>query len=187
MDLTQEKIEQLENKVQGFSQRQYAIEKLKKSSITFPSQPAIPDKYLDEQGQFKIPSDITTLEDSELGELMSIINELLLWYGASLAYSRVDRQTAERVKNYVESQVRMEIFADRETEKRFKAREDKEAFINSQELVVNYQLEFDKQEAMVIFLEQLYKDMERSFMLVSREITRRGSSFSHQMRTENIE
>jgi hypothetical protein len=173
--------------IMDYTHRQKAVNKLKKSGIVFPSKPAeLPPHWTDEDGMFKMPSDITSLEYRELGQLMSMLNSLLQWYGAVLASSRVDKLTAERVKNFTEAKVRMEIFEDKEMEKRFKAREDKEAYVNINELVEQAQDWFDAQEAVVTMTEQLYKDYDRSYSLVSREISRRGNEFGNEMREGNL-
>lgn len=170
-----------------YTHRQKAVNKLKRSSVVFPSKPAeLPAEWKDEDGMFKMPSDITVLEYRELGQLMSMLNSLLQWYGAVLATSKVDKLTAERVKNFIEAKVRMEIFEDKEMEKRFKAREDKEAYVNINELVEQAQDWFDAQDSLVTMTEQLYKDYERSYALVSREISRRGNEFGKEMREGNL-
>lgn len=173
--------------IMDYTHRQKAVSKLKKSGIVFPSKPAeLPTYWTDEDGMFKMPNDITNLEYRELGQLMSTLNALLQWYGAVLASSKVDKLTAERVKNFTEAKVRMEIFEDKEMEKRFKAREDKEAYVNINELVEQAQDWFDAQESLVTMTEQLYKDYERSYSLVSREISRRGSEWTSEMREGNL-
>jgi hypothetical protein len=181
----EKKLGYVTREVMDYTHRQKAVGKIKKSQIVFPVKPFLPPGLKDQDGDFVMP-DITNLHSRDLGQLMQVLNGMLLWYGASLASAKVDRLTAERVKNFTEAKVRMEIFADKDMEKRFKAREDKEAYININELVQEAQDWFDSQDAMVIMLEQLYKDYERSYNFVSREITRRGGEFGREMREDNL-
>lgn len=157
-----------------FAQREMAIAKLKKSQIKFPVSPEIPAEWQDEDGDFKMPDDLTKLTIQDLGRLMSLLNSLLLWYGAVLASARIDALTAERIKNFVESKVRMRILSNKEMEKTYKAREDKDAYVNLDSNVRKAQEWFDRAKSIEIMAEQLYLDYDRSFRLVSREISRRS-------------
>jgi ElaB/YqjD/DUF883 family membrane-anchored ribosome-binding protein len=173
--------------IMDYTHRQKAVSKLKKSGIVFPSKPAeLPPHWKDEDGMFKMPQDITSVDYRELGQLMSTLNSLLQWYGAVLASSRVDKLTAERVKNFTEAKIRMEILSDKEMAKEYKAREDKEAYVNINEMVTEAQDWFDAQESLVTMTEQLYKDYERSYSLVSREISRRGNEMGSELREGNL-
>jgi ElaB/YqjD/DUF883 family membrane-anchored ribosome-binding protein len=172
--------------IQEYTHRQKAIGKLKRSQIIFPASAPMPEYYIDEEGSFKMPDDVTSLEYRELGQLMSTLNSLLQWYGAVVAGAKVDKLTAERVKNFTEAKVRMEILSDEQMKKDYKAREDKDAYVNINELVIQVQDWFDTQESTVTMAEQLYKDYERSYSLVSREISRRGSEFGREMREGNL-
>lgn len=126
------------------------------------------------------------MDYGRLGQLLSTLNALLQWYGAVTASSKIDRLTAERVKNFTESRVRMEILSDEQMKKDYKAREDKDAYVNINELVQQAQDWYDSQESLVIMSEQLYKDYERSFQLVSREITRRNNEGNRDYREGNL-
>jgi hypothetical protein len=179
-------LNEITREVLEYTHRQKAIRKLKKSSIKFPVRPDIPGDLQDADGDFAMPKDITTLNSLLLGQLMSILNGMLQWYGAVLASSKVDKLTAERVKNFTEAKVRMEIMSDKQMMKDYKAREDKDAYVNINELVQEAQDWFDSQEALVIMTEQIYKDLERSYSLVSREITRRGGDFNRELREGNL-
>lgn len=182
----QNQLSYVTREVLEYTHRQRAVNKLKKSQIIFPSKPELPPFLRDGDGDFKMPMDITTLSSSELGFLMGVLNGMLQWYGAVLASSKIDRLTAERVKNFTESKVRMEIMNDKQMIKEYKAREDKDAYVNMDELVQQAQDWFDSQEALVLMTEQLYKDYERSFSFVSREITRRSGDFSRDNRMDNL-
>lgn len=187
MTQQQQRTYRVSREIMDYSHRQRAIAKLKKSNIRFPSPPtSIPSEWQDQEGNFKMPEDITQLDSTELGLLLSTLNSLLQWYGAVTASSKIDRLTAERVKNFTEAKVRMEILCDEQMKKDFKAREDKEAYVNLHELVQQAQDWYDAQDSLVIMSEQLYKDYERSFQLVSREITRRGNDFGRDMREGNL-
>lgn len=133
-----------------------------------------------------MPEDISSMDYGRLGQLLSTLNALLQWYGAVTASSKIDRLTAERVKNFTESRVRMEILSDEQMKKDYKAREDKDAYVNINELVQQAQDWYDSQESLVIMSEQLYKDYERSFQLVSREITRRNNEGNRDYREGNL-
>ena len=172
--------------VMDYTHRQKTVNKLKKSSVLFPAKPFLPNDLRDQDGDFKMPSDLTRFDSLALGQLMGIINGMLQWYGAVLASSKIDKLTAERVKNFTEAKVRMEIMNDKQMMKDFKAREDKDAYVNINELVQQAQDWYDAQESLVFMAEQIYKDLERSFTLVSREITRRGGDFSRNAREDNL-
>lgn len=187
MTQQQQRTYRVSREIMDYSHRQRAVAKLKKSNIRFPSPPtSIPSEWQDQEGNFKMPEDITQLDSTELGLLLSTLNSLLQWYGAVTASSKIDRLTAERVKNFTEAKVRMEILSDEQMKKDFKAREDKEAYVNLHELVQQAQDWYDAQDSLVIMSEQLYKDYERSFQLVSREITRRGNDFGRDVREGNL-
>lgn len=156
--------------------------KLKKNYIVFPSPMRIPEVFQDPDGDFIMPQDITALVPQELGSLMSILNGLLAWYGSVLAMARIDRMTAERVKNFIEAKT-LSGFSHKE----FKAIEDRLAQRDINEMVIKAQDWFDAQESLVIMMEQLYKDYERSFQLVSREITRRSNFQQFESREDNID
>lgn len=172
--------------VMDYTHRQKTVNKLKKSAIKFPAKPFIPLELTDTDGDFKMPSDLTSFPSQQLGQLMGILNGMLQWYGAVLASSKIDKLTAERVKNFTEAKVRMEIMQDKQMMKDYKAREDKDAYVNINELVQQAQDWFDAQESLVFMTEQLYKDYERSFALVSREISRRGGDFNRNAREDNL-
>jgi hypothetical protein len=183
---TQQKSVRVSREIMDYTHRQKAVSKLKKSGIVFPSNPTLPAEWRDEDGAFKMPNDITALDSGDLGRLMSTLNSLLLWYGAVLASSRIDKLTAERVKNFTEAKVRMEIMSDKQMIKDYKAREDKDAYVNINELVQQTQDWFDSQEATAFMAEQIYKDYDRSYQLVSREITRRGNDYGRNNREDNL-
>ena len=185
-ETTQQKTLRISREVMDYCHRQKAVGKLKRSGIVFPHAASVPSEWTDTDGTFKMPEDITRLEFTDLGRLMSTLNALLLWYGAVLAGSKIDRLTAERVKNFTESKVRMEILSDDQMKKDYKAREDKDAYVNSNELVQQAQDWYDAQESLVIMADQIYHDYQRSFQLVSREISRRGSEISGGFREENL-
>lgn len=172
--------------VMDYTHRQKSVNKLKKSAVRFPAKPFIPMELTDKDGDFKMPSDLTNFTSQQLGQLMGILNGMLQWYGAVLASSKIDKLTAERVKNFTEAKVRMEIMQDKQMMKDYKAREDKDAYVNINELVQQAQDWYDAQESLVFMTEQLYKDYERSFTLVSREITRRGGDFNRNAREDNL-
>ena len=172
--------------IKDYTHRQKAVAKLKKSHVVFPAPTTIPTDLQDAEGQFKMPQDITVLGSRELGFLLAIITGLLQWYGAVLASAKIDRLTAERVMTFTEAKVRMEILSSPEMTKAYKAREDKDAYVSIDEQVQEAQDWFDTQSAMVTMTEQVYKDFERSFNLVSREITRRGNDFSQESREGNL-
>lgn len=172
--------------INKYAHREYAVGKLKRSYITFPSTPQLSPEWIDEEGGFKMPHDLTALDSRTLGRLMSELNGLLQWYGAVLASAKVDLLSAERIKTFTEARVRMSIFNDPEMLKEFKAREDKEAFVNTHPDVVKAQEWYAKQQAVVMMTEQLYHDYDRSFRTVSREISRRGSEFDRDNRVDNI-
>ena len=185
--MTQHRVYKVSREIADYTHRQRTIAKLKRSQIRFPSQPtSIPHEWQDDDGNFKMPNDVTNLEYSQLGQLLSTLNGLLQWYGAVTASSKIDKLTAERVKNFAESKVRMEILADEQMKKDYKAREDKDAYVNVNEMVQQAQDWFDSQESLVIMSEQLYKDYERAFQLVSREITRRGNEGTREFRDSNL-
>lgn len=182
-----QKAYRLSREIADYTHRQRTIAKLKRSQVRFPSQPTyIPHEWQDEEGDFKMPEDITNLEYSQLGQLLSTLNALLQWYGAVTASSKIDKLTAERVKNFTESKVRMEILSDEQMKKDYKAREDKDAYVNINDLVQQAQDWYDAQESLVIMSEQLYKDYDRAFQLVSREITRRGNEGNRDFREGNL-
>ena len=186
-NMTQQRVYKVSREIADYTHRQRTIAKLKRSQIKFPSQPtAIPYEWQDEDGNFKMPEDITNLEYSQLGQLLSMLNALLQWYGAVTASSKIDKLTAERVKNFAESKARMEILSDEQMKKDYKAREDKDAYVNISETVQQAQDWYDSQESLVIMAEQLYKDYERAFQLVSREITRRGNEGTRDYREGNL-
>lgn len=186
-NMTQQKVYGISRDIADYTHRQKTISKLKRSQIRFPSQPtSIPSDWQDEEGNFKMPEDISSMDYGRLGQLLSTLNALLQWYGAVTASSKIDRLTAERVKNFTESRVRMEILSDEQMKKDYKAREDKDAYVNINELVQQAQDWYDSQESLVIMSEQLYKDYERSFQLVSREITRRNNEGNRDYREGNL-
>jgi hypothetical protein len=166
--------------------REKATVKLKKSGIFFPAQPIIPDFLVDDEGSFSMPHDLTELESKHLGLLMTVLNNLLAWNGAVLSAARVDKLSAERIKVFTESKIRMQILASKEMLKDFKAREDKEAYINTHPLVIQVQERADNQAALEIMADQLYKDLERSQRTVSREISRRGGELDMFNREQNL-
>lgn len=184
--MTQEQKRQVTREVGDYAHRELAVAKLQKSGVVLPATPFVPAEWRDKDGMFLMPEDITVLESKELGCLMSLLNGLLLWYGAVLASARIDRLAGERVKNFIESKKRMEIFDEGDLEKRYKAREDKEAYVNVDSQVIQAQDWFDKQQALVIMAEQLYFDYDRSFKLVSREISRRGGEFGNEQREHKV-
>ena len=172
--------------VKDYTHRQKAVAKLKKSNVVFPAPAVIPAELRDEEGSFVMPQDITGLDSRQLGYLLHVINGLLQWYGAVLASAKIDRLTAERVMTFTESKIRMEILSDSDMAKLYKAREDKDAYVHSHELVLEAQDWFDTQNSAVIMAEQIYNDYQRSFNLVSREITRRGNDYSNHNREGNL-
>lgn len=170
-----------------YSQREKTITKLRKSGIVFPSLPFIPDDWQDEEdGSFVMPKDLTNLDSVDLGRLMTVINNMLSWYGAILSAARIDKRQAERKKTFLEAKARMEIMSDSKLLKDYKAREDKDAFVNIRAEVIEAQEWFDKQEALEIMADQLYKDLDRSQKTVSREISRRGGEWDHHNRESNL-
>jgi hypothetical protein len=172
--------------VNQYIQRERAVAKLKKSGIRFPAQPGIPDEWQDDDGMFQMPQDLTMVDSHELGRLMTLINNMLAWYGAILASARIDRLSAERTKNYTEAKVRMEIMSNKEMLKDYKAREDKDAYINTHPIVRQAQDWFDRQASLEIMAEQLYNDLDRSIRTVSREVSRRGGEMNHFNREQNL-
>lgn len=186
-NMTQQRVYKVTREIADYTHRQRTIAKLKRSQIRFPSQPTgIPYDWQDDEGNFKMPEDITNLEYGQIGQLLSTLNALLQWYGAVTASSKIDKLTAERVKNFAEAKVRMEILSDDQMKKDYKAREDKDAYVNINDVVQQAQDWFDSQESLVIMAEQLYKDYERAFQLVSREITRRGNEGIRELRDGNL-
>jgi hypothetical protein len=73
------------------------------------------------------------------------------------------------VKNFIEAKILSAV-----NYKEYKAIEDRLAQRDIDETVIKAQDWFDAQEALVIMMEQLYKDYERSYALTSREISRRS-------------
>jgi hypothetical protein len=155
--------------IENFIHSERARAKLKKNAIVFPSPIEVPEEFRDEDGDFLMPTDITNLHPKDLGLLMSTLNGLLTWYGSVLATARIDRLTAERVKNFIEAKILSAV-----NYKEYKAIEDRLAQRDIDETVIKAQDWFDAQEALVIMMEQLYKDYERSYALTSREISRRS-------------
>jgi hypothetical protein len=168
--------------IESYIHSERAKARLKKNHIVFPSPMIIPEEFQDEEGDFKMPQDITALVPQQLGSLMSILNGLLAWYGSVLAMARIDRLTAERVKNFLEAKTLSGL-----SHKEFKAIEDRLAQRDINEMVIKAQDWFDGQDSLVIMMEQLYKDYERSFQLVSREITRRSNFQQFESREDNID
>lgn len=183
---THEQESLVSREVGDFSHRVKAMDKLKKSQVFFPAQPWIPDELRDSEGDFQMPTDLTNMQSHQLGQLMGVINGMLQFYGSVVATTKVDRLTAERVKNFKEASVRMEILNDEQKKKDFKAREDKDAYINANPDVQQAQDWYDAQESLVLMSEQIYRDYERAFNLISREISRRGSNFNRDEREGNL-
>lgn len=155
--------------VEQYIHSERAKAKLKKNAVVFPSPIEVPAEFQDGDGDFLMPTDITLLHPKDLGLLMSVLNGLLTWYGSVLATAKIDRLTAERVKSYIEARTLASV-----DYKQYKAIEDRLAQRDIEETVIQAQDWFDAQDALVIMMEQLYKDYERSYALASREISRRG-------------
>lgn len=168
--------------IEQYIHSERAKAKLIKNKIIFPSAPEVPEEFQDNQGDFMMPIDITELHPKHLGLLMSTLNALLTWYGSILAMAKVDRLTADRVKNYVEAKVLASV-----DYKQYKAIEDRLAQRDIDEMVIYAQDWFDAQESLVLLMEQLYKDYERSYALTSREVSRRAAFHDIEGWTENAD
>jgi|SRR5690554_1451580 len=179
--------EETNRKVGKLYHSEKAKAKLKKSGIVFPSLPHIPDEYRDEYGAFLMPEDITNVSPKELGSLYSLLTGLTVYYGGLLALLDVDRSTAERIKDYLEAQVMLELdFRDPEIKKQYPNRELQEAYVNCDPRVVEVQDWYDGLNSDYKLAEMIYKGYERYLNLVSREITRRSNFMDWENREDNM-
>lgn len=179
--------EETNRKVGKLYQSEKAKANLKKLGIIFPSLPKIPPQYRDEYGAFKMPDDITNLTPKELGSLYSLLTNLTVYYGALVAHADVDKSTAERVKDYLEAQVLLELdFNDPEIKKKYPNREIQDAYVNCDPRVVKAQDWYDQLKADYTLAEMIYRGYERFLNLVSREITRRSNFYELESREDNL-
>lgn len=186
--MTTETVKQETNrKVGQLYHSEKAKTKARKSGMVFPSLPNIPDYCRDEYGAFLMPPDITALSPQELGQLYSLLTGLSVYYGGLVALADIDRNTAERIKIYIEAQVFLEIdISDPEVKKKFPNRELQEAFVFCDDRVVEVQDWFDRLNADYILAEAIYKGYEKNINLVSREITRRSNFQDWNNRENNL-
>jgi hypothetical protein len=179
--------EETNRKVGKLYHSEKAKAKLKKSGMVFPSLPNIPDVYRDEYGAFKLPEDITNVAPKELGTLYSLLTGLTVYYGGLVALLDVDKTTAHRMKDYLESQAMLELdFRDPEIKKQYPNREMQEAYINCDPRVIEVQDWFDRLNADYVLAEMIYRGYERYLNLVSREITRRSNFMEIETRQSNL-
>lgn len=167
--------------LKDFEARERAIALLKKSGLPFPSKPAIPEDYLDENGNLKRVTDITQLTDRELGTFMSVWTALSVYAQVIVAIADIDHSSSERVASFSERQEILKLSKeDRKNEDLRYGHVHKIPDVQAR----RYK-EF-KDLAVYKLAQALLSGYEKDLMLLSREITRRSNLQAWEKREANV-
>lgn len=162
-------------------QRERAAEELKKIGMVFPYKVDVPPEFLSKGGYLIIPDDFSDMPIDEIGRYLSIFTALAVYYDVIVASTEIDKDSAERVKDYIEAKKLVEL---RESKKYGSVTEMKAAR-NLDETVIKAQDWADGENAMYTFASAILRGCERILFLLSREITRRGNVTTYETRSKN--
>lgn len=162
--------------------REQASETLKKVGLVFPNKVQVPQEFLSKSGYLLIPDDFSDMPIDEIGRYLSIFTALAVYYDVVVASTEIDKNSAERVKDYIEAKKLVEL---RES-KKYSSVTEMKAARDLDETVIKAQDWSDSENAMYTFAAALLRGCERILFLLSREITRRGNVTTYETRSKNV-
>jgi len=162
--------------------RQKALAKIKKDGMYIPAKVEIPSEFLTKEGTLYIPYDLTESTTEDLGRYLTIFTQLSAYYDVVVALADIDLTTAERVKDYTEALTLIEIGKD----KKGGTLTEKKAERSCVKTVIQAQDWYDQQKSIYELSNAILKGCEKLVFMLSREITRRGSSQKMEYRDFNV-
>jgi hypothetical protein len=142
-----------------------AIEKFKDWGLTF---------YKPEGEQVRLPSDITTLDSEDLGELFTKLTAWTDYIASQLTLAQIEERAALKKKDFTENTMLIKRMGAQVKGERITA---VKAEISIHPDIVALDNDYEEKYAYRKLVEMLLTNHERDLSLVSREITRRSNDY----------
>lgn len=168
--------------VADYSYREQAKAKMIKAGLYLPSRPSIPEDILDENGNVALPTDITEVDDEDLGRYLSIFTALSAYAEGIVAVTDIDATTSDRVATFAERIEIMKLPKDK-----LKNDDLRYGTVHNISYVREYRKKAMQDEANFKLSAGLLRAYEKAITSLSREITRRANTFNFSKYEDNLD
>lgn len=131
-----------------------------------------------------LPSDITSLDDNQLGYQLSLCAQWVGYIDYQLAHANGERQQAEAYLNYVQARIRLAIKA-RGGEKKLTTK-DKDDIMETNEEVIRAREKYMFWESTYQLTKSIRDNTQLAWETISRRITQRGQEVDRMRRENNV-
>jgi len=135
--------------------------------------------------QGDIPNDLTTLNDQELGQYMSLLSLWINYVGIQMAMAKMEKTIAEHQLMFTEATIRLSYKRDEDGKKRTGPERDDMVHCDRRYIEANRTFIF--LEAFASLISVVYKSAEQNFNAISRRITQRGQETERGNRGHNVQ
>ena len=132
----------------------------------------------------QMPSEITTLSDEQLGDLLNNLGEWCAYLDGQLAIADSERKAAEAMSEFTKARIRMAIKAT-EDGKKFTV-SDKNDLMTTDPRVLQADYRALYTESSYQIIRAIANKAQRNWETVSRRITQRGQEIERNRRENNV-
>lgn len=133
----------------------------------------------------EMPADITTLDDDQLGSLLSKLSNYIGYVDAEVSKAQGARNAAEARLDFIKARVRIGLRAMQQELGRL-TKTDKDDIVATDPRVVEAQADALYHESVYILSRTILHRAERDWDTVSRRITQRGQEIERMKREGNV-
>lgn len=167
--------------IKDYSLRSKAISKARKGNMYIPAKVTLPSEFTNQEGNLHVPYDLTDISTEELGRYLTLFTQLTGYYEAVVACADIDLMAAERVKDFTEAKVLLEIGKEKGG-----TLTEKKAHRTVDPRVIEARDWYDEMKAFYELSNALLKSCDKLVFMLSREVTRRGGFQAQESRLVNV-
>lgn len=168
--------------VADYEYREESKAKMVKAGLYLPSRPSVPEDILDSHGNVALPSDITNIDDEDLGRYLSIFTALSAYAEGIVAVTDIDSTTSDRVATFAERIEILKLPKDKQ-----KNDDLRYGAVHNIDYVREYRKKAMQDEATFKISSGLLRAYEKAIMSLSREITRRANTYNYGKYEDNLD
>lgn len=153
--------------------------------LIMPRQPLVASAAGPQPYRGELPSDLTALDDSQLGTTLGLLSEWNNYVQAQLAEVSGHRDEAKAALEFIEAKLRIAYQKDPAEHKK-RSNPERDDYVGTDPRYVQAKSDLLYWEKVYYFVRAIANSAEQSFSAVSRRITQRGQEIDRMNRNQGV-